>query len=104
MSPANDALLAAAGGSSEPYREVLKQLKNKLVYTRDWLGEALKHDRLQKPEDLLWYNAQLLEPLLLCYQSLLDCKMDVIANGQLLDTIRRAYAFGLTLLKLDVRQ
>jgi len=104
MSPANEALQAAAGGSSEPYREVLKQLKNKLVHTRDWLGEALKHDRLQKPDDLLWYNAQLLEPLLLCYQSLLDCKMEVIANGQLLDTIRRAYAFGLTLLKLDVRQ
>ena len=104
MSPANEALKTAAGGSSEPYREVLKQLKNKLVHTRDWLGEALKHDRLQKPDDLLWYNAQLLEPLLLCYQSLLDCKMEVIANGQLLDTIRRAYAFGLTLLKLDVRQ
>jgi phosphoenolpyruvate carboxylase len=104
MSPANAALQAAAGDSGEPYREVLKQLKNKLVYTRDWLGEALKHDRLQKPDDLLWYNAQLLEPLLLCYQSLLDCKMEVIANGHLLDTIRRAYAFGLTLLKLDVRQ
>lgn len=104
MSPANAALQAAANGASEPYREVIKQLKNKLSYTQDWLAEALKHDRLQRPDDLLWYNRQLLEPLLLCYHSLLDCKMAVIANGLLLDTIRRAYAFGLTLLKLDVRQ
>lgn len=104
MSPANEALRQVVGESSEPYREIIKQLKNKLTYTRDWLTEALKHDRLQRPDDLLWYNKQLLEPLLLCYHSLLDCKMDVIANGLLLDTIRRAYAFGLTLLKLDVRQ
>ncbi len=30
--------------------------------------------------------------------------MQVVAEGLLKDTIRRAYAFGLTLLKLDVRQ
>jgi len=104
MNPANAALQAAVPGSTEPYRDLLKVLRGKLLHTRDWLTEALKHDRLQRPDDLLWHNEQLLEPLLLCYHSLRDCKMDVIANGQLLDTIRRAYAFGLTLLKLDVRQ
>ncbi len=104
MNPANAALQAAVPGSTEPYRDLLKVLRGKLLHTRDWLTEALKHDRLQRPDDLLWHNQQLLEPLLLCYHSLRDCKMDVIANGLLLDTIRRAYAFGLTLLKLDVRQ
>ena len=104
MNPANAALQAAVPGSTEPYRDLLKVLRGKLLHTRDWLTEALKHDRLQRPDDLLWHNQQLLEPLLLCYYSLRDCKMDVIANGLLLDTIRRAYAFGLTLLKLDVRQ
>lgn len=104
MNPANAALQAAVPGSTEPYRDLLKVLRGKLLHTRDWLTEALKHDRLQRPDDLLWHNEQLLEPLLLCYHSLRDCKMDVIANGLLLDTIRRAYAFGLTLLKLDVRQ
>ena len=34
----------------------------------------------QRPQDLVWHNKQLLEPLLLCYQSLLDCGMAVIAN------------------------
>lgn len=104
MNQANAELNTMAGGSSEPYRQVLSQLKTRLEYTRDWLSEALMHDRLQRPADLVWNNNQLLDPLLLCHQSLLDCGMDVIANGQLLDTIRRAYAFGLTLLKLDVRQ
>jgi phosphoenolpyruvate carboxylase len=104
MNPANAALKAAMPDSSEPYRDLLKVLRGKLLRTRDWLTEALLHDRLQRPEDLLWHNQQMLEPLLLCYHSLRDCQMDVIANGLLLNTIRRAYAFGLTLLKLDVRQ
>lgn len=104
MYQANDALRAAAGEASEPYRVVLNQLQTGLLRSRDWLTEALKHDRLQRPQDLIWHNKQLLEPLLLCHQSLLDCGMAVIANGRLLDTIRRAYAFGLTLLKLDIRQ
>lgn len=104
MNQATDELKAMSGGASEPYRTVLNQLKTRLEYTRDWLSEALMHDRLQRPADLVWNNSQLLDPLLLCHQSLLACGMDVIASGQLLDTIRRAYAFGLTLLKLDVRQ
>ncbi len=104
MGLASPELTALAKGASEPYRLVLKNLKQQLIYTRDWLEEALKHDRLQRPDDLIWHKAQLLEPLLVCYRSLLHCGMDVIAQGPLLDTIRRAYAFGLTLLKLDVRQ
>ena len=104
MYQASPALTEQAGDASEPYRQVLNTLRAGLLRTRDWLTEALKHDRLQRPQDLIWYNSQLLEPLLLCYQSLLDCGMQVIANGKLLDTLRRAYAFGVTLLKLDVRQ
>ncbi|QBL08078.1 phosphoenolpyruvate carboxylase [Rheinheimera sp. D18] len=104
MHQANDALRAVIGDVSEPYRLLLNKLRTGLLQTRDWLTEALKHDRLQRPQDLIWHNQQLLTPLLLCHQSLLDCNMAVIANGKLLDTIRRAYAFGLTLLKLDIRQ
>lgn len=104
MYQANDALRAVIGDVSEPYRLLLNKLRTGLLQTRDWLTEALKHDRLQRPQDLIWHNQQLLTPLLLCHQSLLDCNMAVIANGKLLDTLRRAYAFGLTLLKLDIRQ
>ena len=104
MNSGSAELLAASEHAAEPYRAVVNKLRQQLIYTRDWLTEALKHDRLQRPADLIWHNQQLLAPLLLCHQSLLDSGMALIARGRLTDTIRRAYAFGLTLLKLDVRQ
>src|SRR5690606_25857075 len=70
MYQASSALRDAAGEASEPYRLVLNKLRTGLLHTRDWLTEALKHDRLQRPQDLIWHNQQLLQPLLLCYQSL----------------------------------
>ncbi|MEZ9706625.1 phosphoenolpyruvate carboxylase, partial [Vibrio breoganii] len=39
-----------------------------------------------------------------CYQSLHECGMGVIADGSLLDTLRRLKAFGVHLVRLDVRQ
>lgn len=104
MNQASAELQAASEQASEPYRAVLNKLRQQLIYTRDWLTEALKHDRLQRPADLIWHNQQLLEPLLLCYQSLQQSGMTRIAQGRLTDTLRRGYAFGLTLLKLDIRQ
>ena len=41
---------------------------------------------------------------MLCYRSLLEQGLDTIANGHLLDTLRRVACFGLTLVRLDVRQ
>ena len=40
----------------------------------------------------------------LCYWSLWECGGGIIAEGNLLDCIRRLYAFGLSLLKMDIRQ
>ena len=42
--------------------------------------------------------------LRLCYDSLYECGAQMIADGRLLDILRRAYTFGLTLFKLDIRQ
>lgn len=42
--------------------------------------------------------------LRLCYDSLYECGAKIIADGRLLDNLRRAYTFGLTLLKMDIRQ
>ncbi|KAG4402136.1 hypothetical protein GLYMA_02G118244v4 [Glycine max] len=47
---------------------------------------------------------QLLEPLLLCYESLQLCGSGVLADGQLADLIRRVATFGMVLMKLDLRQ
>ncbi|MEE2025507.1 phosphoenolpyruvate carboxylase [Alkalimonas mucilaginosa] len=104
MNQASDELQQLSEAAFEPYRAVLKQLQQQLSYTRDWLTEALNRDRLQRPADLIWQQEQLLEPLLLCDRSLRECGMAQIADGRLQDTIRRVYCFGVTLLKLDIRQ
>lgn len=47
---------------------------------------------------------QFLEPLELCYRSLCSCGDRSIADGSLLDFMRQLSTFGLTLVKLDIRQ
>ena len=103
MSQCNQALRDRVGESSQPYREILRNLENKLIATRDWAQASIDGDETSRDNILL--NSQLLhEDLVLCYQSLIDCGMKVIANGRLLDLIRCASTFGLSLVKLDVRQ
>ncbi|MDU5320500.1 MAG: phosphoenolpyruvate carboxylase [Escherichia coli] len=59
---------------------------------------------LPKPEGLLTQNEELWEPLYACYQSLQACGMGIIANGDLLDTLRRVKCFGVPLVRIDIRQ
>ena len=103
MQQANLKLQQQAQGSDEPYRVVLKKLRNQLRYSRTTL-QACIQNKTPVPEDVLSDNQQLLEPLLLCYESLQECGLGLIADGDLLDTIRRAKAFGLFLLRVDIRQ
>ena len=103
MQRANDELRARAGDSAEPYRAVLKQLRERLRATRTWAHESLAGP-VTPPALVLHDNAELGEPLLLCYRSLHDCGMGVIADGPLLDFLRRVSTFGLFLVRLDVRQ
>jgi phosphoenolpyruvate carboxylase len=48
--------------------------------------------------------SELMEPLLLCHRSLYATGNGIIADGRLTDVLRRMAAFGLTLVRLDVRQ
>ncbi|KAI3940156.1 hypothetical protein MKW92_000004, partial [Papaver armeniacum] len=45
-----------------------------------------------------------LEPLELCYRSLCSCGDQSIADGSLLDFLRQVSTFGLSLVRLDIRQ
>ena len=103
MYDCNDALREKVGDANEPYRALLRPLVNKFVATRDGISDYLAG---KNPDTSSWIESddELIEPLMLCYQSLLDCGMQVVANGLLLDTIRRARVFGIHLLRLDVRQ
>ena len=88
----------------EPYRVILKRLRTQLTNTQTYLERRLKGERPSRPADLLIANEQLWDPLFAIYQSLKQCGMGIIANGQLLDTLRRIKCFGVPLVRIDVRQ
>ena len=87
----------------EHYREYLRDTRSRLKATRHWLAEKLKGN---DADDSLVIKSkdELLQPLLTCYRSLMDCNLAEIANGSLLDFIYRVNSFGIELLKLDIRQ
>ena len=103
MTRCNEALKALSGDAHEPYREVLRGLRAMLRRTLKEL-EARLDGKPPWESDILEDESQLYEPLLCCYQSMLDCGMEMAANGALLDLIRRVKSFGVHLLRLDVRQ
>src|SRR5690554_4519285 len=103
MWQASDELQAVTGDSREPYRQVLAQLRDRLIRTREWAEASVKGEPADST-DILFENEDLTAPLELCYQSLVTCGLEHIANGPLLDTIRRAHTFGLPLIRLDIRQ
>mgnify|MGYP000199723510 FL=1 len=115
MWDASDELIAQAGSTREPYRELLGRLRKQLMATRQWAEKtiaSLKSGQLdlgaqglmKADPHVLLENNHLVEPLVLCYNSLIEKGLHTIANGSLLDTIRRAHCFGLELVKLDIRQ
>ncbi|KAF9677294.1 hypothetical protein SADUNF_Sadunf08G0093000 [Salix dunnii] len=108
-----------------PYRIVLGHVKDKNEMAADkdtihlgkslWIKELMKaRRRLEllledlpcdyEPWDYYETTDQLLEPLLLCYESLQSCGAGVLADGRLADLIRRVATFGMVLMKLDLRQ
>lgn len=87
---------------AEPYRACLHALRDRLKQTKRWAAACAKG----QSSDLqpLLHDDELLQPLQLCYDSLIANNMATIANGLLLDTLRRVACFGLALVKLDMRQ
>jgi phosphoenolpyruvate carboxylase len=103
MSACSIELRNQVGDALEPYRALLRPLVSQLQFTRDDIDRHINLHPSQ-PEQWLKDQQELIEPLMLCYRSLLACDMTVIAKGLLTDTIRRAHCFGIHLLQLDVRQ
>ncbi len=104
MTRCNDAVRALAGSDEhEPYRAVLKGLRSLLNETKEILDAKINGQKLAVKAPLQRVE-QLWEPLYACYQSLHECGMGIIADGSLLDTLRRIKAFGVHLVRLDIRQ
>ncbi|MDP2316216.1 MAG: phosphoenolpyruvate carboxylase [Pseudomonadota bacterium] len=96
-------LVAAAGDDWEPYRALLKPLRERLAATRDWAARSLDAPLAPSPDVLLDVHT-LLAPLVLCRRSLRETGDDLLADGRLRDLLWRVAAFGLTLFRLDLRQ
>ena len=92
------------GNTWEPYRVFLRPIRNKLQQTQKEIELSLKESR--EPKKLLIVKSidEILNPLLDVYDSLCNVRCEVIANGIVLDLIRRAETFGINLAKLDIRQ
>ncbi|WP_117235981.1 phosphoenolpyruvate carboxylase [Vibrio maerlii] len=104
MTQCNDQVRELAGEDShEPYRAILKDLRQLLSATVEILETKLEGQALSVKAPLQKVE-QLWEPLYACYQSLHEGGMGVIADGSLLDTLRRVKAFGIHLVRLDIRQ
>ena len=100
MSACTPALRDLAGDdATEPYRAVLKVLRDRLIETRTWAEQG----GLPGPATIV-DEADLRKPLELCYESLSAVGLKRIADGPLLDTLRRTHCFGVHLVAIDVRQ
>lgn len=120
--------------TTTPYRVVLAEVKRVMVSTRKRMEDILagRAPALDEPwcvqtpsllsirqivqelilsidlvaHQLYRYESaeQLAAPLLAIYWSLWECGSGVVADGRLLNTLRRIYAFDMCLMKLDIRQ
>jgi len=92
------------GDSQEPYRAYLRPIRNKLKSTQKEI-ELFLNERKPLKESLLVKSInEIINPLKVVYDSLCKVKCKAIADGSVLDLLRRAYAFGLNLARLDIRQ
>ena len=84
----------------EPYRLKATAIRHRLLLTRDRHSKGAPHE----PGRDYANNKELLDDLMLMYNSLLANRGELIAHGLLERTIRTIAAFGLTHATMDVRE
>ncbi|KAJ1570096.1 hypothetical protein HK096_001732 [Nowakowskiella sp. JEL0078] len=91
--------------TDEPYRLVLAPLRDRAKVTEEYLSSVIGlTDIPTPPEGFIFEISEILDPLQECYNSLIQTGDNIIADGRLRDLIVRLGSFGLTLVKLDIRQ
>lgn len=93
-----------SGKTFEPYRVFLRPIRDKVRLTHLSIEG---HLNLNKPFDekkLLKDKSEIEEPLRAVRDSLLSNGAEHIANSIVLDLIRRVKCFGISLVKIDIRQ
>ncbi|MBK6508683.1 MAG: phosphoenolpyruvate carboxylase, partial [Haliea sp.] len=104
MTACNDTVMQMTSNRREPYRGVLRALRDKLRLTLQALTEQINAHKAPPPGTLITSEDELWQPAYACYRSLIECGMVRIAEGKLLDFLRRIKCFGLHLVRLDIRQ
>lgn len=97
MHKANDELLDADVNRVGPYRFVLQQVIDKLKNSVALLQEGQTDGAIANSQELL-------APLQACRNSLLEVGLRSVGNSKVLDLIRKVQCFGISLVKLDIRQ
>ena len=92
-----------AEGAREPYRFLLRKLRALLREAKESI-EAELQGRGDEQDNPLQSMEQLWEPLKACFDSLWESGMVNIAESKLLDVLRRVRAFGVHLVRFDIRQ
>ncbi len=105
---ATDELRALAGGATEPYRKILRDLGARVRDTRRACESALglhgDARTLYVDAEHLVSAGEIASALDAIDASLVASGLEIIARGRLLDIRRRVAIFGVTLAPLDIRQ
>ena len=105
MTRASEALQQRVGDAREPYRALLRGVRENLISTRAWIEASLENGRdVAVPAGACLEAESIAEPLRLCRESLVATGNGIIAEGRLADLLRRTAAFGVVLARLDIRQ
>ena len=103
MGAASPELRALVGDVEEPYRAFLRGVKERMERTREWASALLTGE--VPPEGPIYREPNALrDDLLVCKRSLEATGAASVADGRLRDILTRLSCFGLTLVKLDIRQ
>lgn len=92
---------------TEPFRVCFSHIRDRMTATRDHCEALLANLPPPQPNPvapIYTCRKELLEPLYVMHRSLIETGDELIADGKLKDLIRRVHIFGLTIVKLDIRQ
>ena len=99
---ATDEIKALVGEAREPYRALLRPIRDAVRAQREQLGLHIRDASQPQPNPI--NTADIQEPLQQCRASLNAVGLATIADGKLLDLIRKLGTFGAHLVTLDIRQ
>jgi phosphoenolpyruvate carboxylase len=105
LEPATPELRERVGGVREPYRALLRSVRERMRATRQWIEASLQSDAdVPSGPDAYVECDELSAALRLCHRSLDATGHALVGAGRLTDVIRRTAAFGVTMARIDVRQ